>query len=651
MVEAAARMGRLPELAKYEALEEIGHGGMATVYRARDKRLGREVALKVIHPHLRNSVEVASRFFAEAKAVAKLRHPSIVEVYDVSEVTEPDQYLVVELVRGMTLRQLLRLESEQGRGAMPPEVAAAVALEVLSALAHANACGVVHRDVKPENVLIEHRAPGGAGADGVDSGQSASRVAVKLTDFGIAKLLDAQGVTSTGQVLGSPAHMAPEQIEGGEVDARSDVFGLGVLLYECMVGQLPFQGTNPAQVLRRVLEGQYPPAFSSRPLVGARWSAILDRALAHAPADRFPNASAVADAIREELERLGFTAPLRELAAWLDDPAAYASANEARIIEKLRALGDDARKRRDMVAAANDYNRALAYAPDDPQLMRIVTGLYRAEARARIARRGAFAMGMAACLGIGLWAVTLVRAGTAGAPGGARSGMPAATTVEPSARTSAESSAVAESNGSPSRPAAPLSGGAQQAGGGAAPAAATTAMVSSSAARPGDRAGDVAVSAGAHAGAASKAHDALAAKVTERTFTLDLKPPMGVDVALDGQPARAVSSGDALTLDGNAHELVFSCPVCAPVDVSVAAGEKDDRLVVSVPIKPATLVVVGNAAKTYQIAQHPELSVRAGTNTLTLKSAFEHVTVKEIESGTVVSVRLEAGKSVRVSFE
>src|SRR5580700_4089568 len=98
-MEASAARSRLPELAKYEALEEIGHGGMATVYRARDKRLGREVALKVIHPHLRNSVEVASRFFAEAKAVAKLRHPSIVEVYDVSEVTEPDQYLVVELVR------------------------------------------------------------------------------------------------------------------------------------------------------------------------------------------------------------------------------------------------------------------------------------------------------------------------------------------------------------------------------------------------------------------------------------------------------------------------------------------------------------------------------------------------------------------------
>jgi tRNA A-37 threonylcarbamoyl transferase component Bud32 len=644
MVEAAARRGRLPELAKYEALEEIGHGGMATVYRARDKRLGREVALKVIHPHLRNSLEVASRFFAEAKAVAKLRHPSIVEVYDVSEANEPDQYLVVELVRGITLRQLLRQESEQGRGAMPPEVAAALALEVSSALAHANGCGVVHRDVKPENVLIEHHPAGVASPDSVDAGQTASRVAVKLTDFGIAKLLDAQGVTSTGQVLGSPAHMAPEQIEGGDVDARSDVFGLGVLLYECMVGQLPFQGTNPAQVLRRVLEGQYPPAFSLRPLVGARWSAILDRALAHAPADRFSNASAVADALHEELDRLGFTAPLRELAAWLDEPAAYATANDARIIERLRALGDEARKRRDMVAAANDYNRALAYAPDDPQLMRIVAGLYRAEARARAVRRGAFAFGLAACLGMGVWGVSLLRAGTARTPDGASSGMPTATAVEPRAGMGAP----AESNGPASAP-APASGGAERTAADAVPAASSRG--SSTAARAGDRGTDITVAAGASSAGAPRPRDVIATKAIERTLTLDLKPPMGVDVALDGQPARSVSTGDALSLDGNAHALIFSCPVCVAVEVPVAAGEKNDRLVVSVPIKPATLVVEGNAAKTYQIAQHPELTVRAGTNTIALKSAFEHVTVKEIESGTVVSVRLEAGKSVRVSFE
>ena len=648
MVEAAARRGRLPELAKYEVLEEIGHGGMATVYRARDRRLGREVALKVIHPHLRNSVEVASRFFAEAKAVAKLRHPGIVEVYDVSEATEPDQYLVVELVRGMTLRQLLRREGARGQGAMPPEVAAALALEISSALAHANACGVVHRDVKPENVLLEHHPQGGgSSAEPGDTSPSASRIAVKLTDFGIAKLLDAQGVTSTGQVLGSPAHMAPEQIEGGDVDARSDVFGLGVLLYECMVGQLPFQGTNPAQVLRRVLEGQYPAAHSVRPSVGARWSAILDRALAHAPADRFPNASAMAEAIHEELDRLGFTAPLRELAAWLDDPAAYRAAGDPRIIERLRALGDEARKRRDMVGAANDYNRALAYAPDDPQLMRIVTGLYRAEARARAVRRALYAVGVVACLGlVGVGVVMLVRAEGGRRPSGTSvATQPAAALELTTGGAAASVSAVPSASALPSTPVPSANTSAPS----AAPRPSLeriAAPVVASAPAIRSEGSPVAASA-----APARSHDVVSAKPAERYFTLDLKPPMGVVVALDGQPVRPVTTGDELTLDGSAHTLIFSCSVCASVEVPVAAGEKGDRLVVSVPIKPATLVVDGSAAKTYQIAQHPELSVRAGTNTIALKSAFEHVTVKEIESGTVVSVRLEAGKSVRVSFE
>src|SRR5271165_4180278 len=124
-MEAVAR-SRLPQLAKYDVIEEIGHGGMATVYRAIDKRLGREVAVKVIHPHLRDSREVVQRFNTEARAVAMLRHPNIVEVFDVSEPDEPEQYLVAELLRGTNLRKLL-----QSHGVMPPEVAAALALELL----------------------------------------------------------------------------------------------------------------------------------------------------------------------------------------------------------------------------------------------------------------------------------------------------------------------------------------------------------------------------------------------------------------------------------------------------------------------------------------------------------------------------------------
>jgi serine/threonine-protein kinase len=349
----------LPQLDKYEVLEELGHGGMATVYRARDLRLDREVAVKIIHKHLRENFEVAQRFDAEARAVAKLKHPNIVEVYDVSASDEPDKYIVVELSRGITLRRALSKFGE-----MPPEVAAALGLDLASALAHAHGAGVIHRDLKPENVLIE----------------IGDHVEVKLTDFGIAKILDSQGVTSTGQVLGSPAHMAPEQIEGGEVDARADVFGLGVLLYECMVGHLPFEGKNPAQVLRRVLEGSYAPADREKPTIGGRWAKILARALAKDAADRYADAVALTAAIRAELTALEFDEPAAELRAFFLDAANYRAEYASRLVPVLTRRGEKCRKSRDLPGAAADYNRALAYAPQDPMLLRLISRMQRGRA-------------------------------------------------------------------------------------------------------------------------------------------------------------------------------------------------------------------------------------------------------------------------------
>ena len=603
MQEPAARMGSVPQLAKYELLEELGHGGMATVYRARDRRLGREVAVKLIHPHLRDSREVVSRFHAEAKAVAMLRHPNIVDVYDVSEPDETHQYLVVGLVRGTTLRKLL-----QERGAMPPEIAAAVALELLAALAHANANGVVHRDVKPENVLVERRTPVGAGTHAATDERAhepdGPRVAVKLTDFGIAKLLDAQGVTSTGQVLGSPAHMAPEQIEGGEVDARADVFGVGVLVYECMVGHLPFDGANPAQVLRRVLDGEYPEAQRERPVVGSRWSKLLDRALARAPADRFQDATAMRDAFAAELLRLEILSPERDLEVWIDDPARFEELHGKRIVDRLRALAGDARKRGDVLSAAADYNRALAHAPNDPNLLRIVAGMNRAERRARLLGRAVRAA--AVVLGVGALALAASRF-VHGRP-------------LPAPATSASSSPSAATATLPA----------------AAVVAPPPASSSPAPAEPPPR-------------VAATPREA-APRVTERRVILDLKPPMGVSVSVDGQPERGVSTGDALVLGTKAHMLSFSCSVCASVQLAVDPGERDCTLLVSVPVKPATLVVDGDVSRTYQLVEHPELFVRAGTNTVPVRSAYEPVTVKQIETGATVSVRLEAAKTMHATF-
>ena len=399
---ATARVNRVLNLSKYDVLEEIGHGGMATVYRAHDRRLARDVAIKIIHPHLRDSPEIAHRFFMEAKAVAKLRHPNIVEVYDVSREDETEQYLVVELVRGLTLRKLL-----QKHGTLPPEVAAGLALELLNALAHAHKAGVIHRDIKPENVLIEHLplspAPDADKGEKLKatSGLAGDCVRVKLADFGIAKLLDAQGVTSTGQVLGSPAHMAPEQIEGGNINARSDVFGLGVLLYEAMVGHLPFEGNNPAQVLRRVLDGIYSPAERERPTVGKIWSQMLDQALAREPEARFAGAVSMRDAVRSELDRLGFGSPREELERWCDAPSLYAEQHTKRMLKTLCDRASETRKKGDLLAAANDYNRALAYAPNDATLLKLVGRMHQAEKRTRLLKTGGRIAAIALALGGG----------------------------------------------------------------------------------------------------------------------------------------------------------------------------------------------------------------------------------------------------------
>jgi tRNA A-37 threonylcarbamoyl transferase component Bud32 len=377
---------KMPELAKYELLEEIGHGGMATVFRARDRRLGREVAIKLIHRHLRDNPEVAERFGREATAVAKLRHSNIVEVYDVSDADEAERYLVVELIRGMTLRDRLRHD-----GPLPPEVAAAVAHEVGAGLEHAHRQGVIHRDVKPENVLIEL---GSSGADGSER----VGVHVKLTDFGIAKLLDAQGVTSTGQVLGSPAHMAPEQIDGSLVDARTDVFALGVLLYESMAGKLPFSGEHPAQVLRRVLDGDFVPPERHDAKIGANYSRLITRALAHDPAQRFPSVQAMMDALTAELAALGFT----KLQPLLDAVTRPDPTLPDRLVEHLVERGSQARAEGRIAVAADYFGRALAYRPGDRQLLRRVSGLERDRQLRRAGRWAATGVALLA-LGFGTY--------------------------------------------------------------------------------------------------------------------------------------------------------------------------------------------------------------------------------------------------------
>src|SRR5918912_3461660 len=207
---------------------------MAVVWRGFDAQLKRTVAVKVLHPHLHTREDIRRRFNREAQAVARLHHPHILDVYDFSGLSAQPSYLVTEFIRGTTLRVFADRHAFD-----PPDLASACLLPVAEALEHAHAAGVVHRDLKPENVMVRE--------DGV----------VKLTDFGIAALLDPdEKFTATGSILGSPAHLAPETIEGKPVDPRADLFSFGTILYWLSCGKLPYQASSPAALLRAILEGK-----------------------------------------------------------------------------------------------------------------------------------------------------------------------------------------------------------------------------------------------------------------------------------------------------------------------------------------------------------------------------------------------------------
>src|SRR5687767_15486914 len=245
---------------------------MSVVYKGRDTSLKREVAVKVLHPHLASHEEARRRFEREAQAVAKLRHENILEIFDYSGKGSSDSYIVTEFIRGRTLRTFIAAHHIGF-----PEIAAMIVIEVCRALQHAHSLGVLHRDVKPENIMIRD--------DGI----------VKLMDFGIAQIVDAQRMTVTGQLLGSPAYMSPEHVEGKPLDFRTDVFSVGILLYQLATGELPFKGRNPHEILKRIADCKFLDARVVNPLVADRLNKIIGKALARLPEDRYADVSLFLD--------------------------------------------------------------------------------------------------------------------------------------------------------------------------------------------------------------------------------------------------------------------------------------------------------------------------------------------------------------------
>jgi serine/threonine-protein kinase len=275
---------------RYDIDDVVGTGGMSTVYKARDRLLERTVALKVLHSHYEHDTEHAQRFRNEARAVAQLSHPNIVTVIDRGE-ADGHQFIVFEYVEGENLKQLL-----VGRGPLPVQRALELTLQVAGGLAFAHAHGIVHRDVKPQNVLVA--------ADG----------SAKVTDFGIARSLDVElGITQTGTVLGTSSYLSPEQASGKPVTPATDVYSLGVVLFELLTGNVPFPGENLVAVAMRHLNEAPPSLLERRPDVPVRLAAAVKRALAKSPAERFPSMDAFAAELRGCLDGAAGVDPERTL--------------------------------------------------------------------------------------------------------------------------------------------------------------------------------------------------------------------------------------------------------------------------------------------------------------------------------------------------
>jgi eukaryotic-like serine/threonine-protein kinase len=263
---------------RYKLEAKLGSGGMSTVYLANDATLDRAVAVKVMHREMSEQPDQLERFRQEARAVAKLSHPNVVAVIDAGE-DGGHPYIVFEYVEGETLKQrIARL------GALDTQEALAYAIEIARGLTVAHARNMVHRDIKPQNVLID--AEGRA----------------KLTDFGISRQLEQDGMTATGRVLGTTDYVAPEQAMGHGADPRSDVYSLGVVLYEMLIGQVPFHADSQVGVAMKHVNEELPDVQQRRPEVSAAAALVVERATAKDPAERYQEVGEMIDDLSTALE-------------------------------------------------------------------------------------------------------------------------------------------------------------------------------------------------------------------------------------------------------------------------------------------------------------------------------------------------------------
>lgn len=370
-------------LHRYRIVEEVGHGGMAVVYRGVDESLERDVAVKLLHPHLAARPEHRKRLAREARAVARLHHANILEIYDFSGEDSSEAYLVTELIVGRTLRAFA---SEHPFD--PPELGAACVYVLAGALAHAHEQGIIHRDLKPDNVMIH---------------EAGDTPVIKLMDFGIAQIIDRdERMTMTGSLIGSPSHMAPEIINGEDADERSDVFSLGTLLYALLTGQLPFEAPSPAALLKKILNGEYPDPREVKPAVSDALAKVVSDALARERSERIQSARAFQERLMAALADVELERPDELLARFLKEPQATAIHTREHVVATLMKQGHAAAQARRTAKALQSFSRVMAVVPGTGEAGEARQAIDRLKRRGALRKRLLAAGAVAAVTGLAL---------------------------------------------------------------------------------------------------------------------------------------------------------------------------------------------------------------------------------------------------------